>query len=250
MQKDNSSECENCTETIPIATRLREFCSNRKKYHLEWQMMGYIGVTFCILAILTTIMYFTIWSNIPDFLSKRGWWLFYLLITITFTGGAIWHLKAYRAKVSTMTGMMIGMIVGMQSGLMLSVVIGSTNGMFMGSLLGMLFGVFVGVYTGKCCGIMGILQGAMAGMMGGTMGPMISLMMKTDHLLWFMPPFMIINVLILLGMSYLLFEDVVEKNQNITKNPVDFLTFFSYSLITTAIFMFIIVYGYKSAFVA
>ncbi|MBI2668643.1 hypothetical protein HYX14_02260 [Candidatus Woesearchaeota archaeon] len=241
--------CDTCDRT-PVPQRIQEFVSDRAKFHLEWQMLQYMGLTFLLLLLLAAVLYVAVWKDLPRFWTKQGIWILYLIITVVFTGGAIWHLKAYRAKIDSMTGMMIGMTVGMQTGMMLSVIIGSTNGMFMGGLLGMVFAVAMGVYTGKCCGIMGILQGAMAGVMGGTMGPMIALMMRNDHILWFMPPFMIINVLILLGMSYMLYEEVVEKTEKIEKTPMDFGTFFSYCLIVTIVFGLVISFGYKSAFVA
>ena len=218
-------------------------------------MLRYTLSTLAILLFLASFSYFAFWKNDPLFLQKRGWWILYLIITIVFTAGALWHFKAHTSKVTSskvtsMTGMMIGMTLGMQSGIMLSTVIGSTNGMFMGGLLGMLFGVALGVYAGTCCGMMGILEGAMAGVMGGTMGPMIALMMKNDHILWFMPPFMLINVLILLGLSYLVYEEVAEKNPQHDRKPVGFWTFFSYCFLATVVFVLIIAYGYKSPFVA
>ncbi|HIH12795.1 TPA: hypothetical protein HA242_03675 [Candidatus Woesearchaeota archaeon] len=236
--------------SMPVSQRLKEFCTQTKKYQLEWQMLHYAGLTLLILLALELAVYFVLWKNDPAFLHKRGWWILYLLLTIVFTAGALWHFKAHRVKVSCMHGMMIGMTLGVQSGLMLSVVIGSTNGMFMGGLLGMLFGVMIGVYAGRCGGIMGILEGAMAGVMGGTMGPMIALMMKNDHILWFMPPFMVINILILLGLSYMVYEEIAEKGSKAEKMPADFWTFFSYCFILTVTFTLIIVYGYKTAFVA
>ncbi len=227
-----------------------DFWENKEHYKTEWLMLSYMGITTLILLTLLAISYLSFWRSDPTFLAKRGWWLVYLIITIVSTGGALWHFASHKTTFSTMTGMMIGMAIGMQSGVMLSVVIGSTNGMFMGSFLGVIFGSSLGIYAGRCCGLMGILQGAMAGIMGGTMGPMIALMMKNDHILYFMPLFAILNVLVLLGLSFLVYEDVTSRKEKVERKPTDFATFFSYCLIITTLFTVIIVYGYKSAFVA
>ncbi|MEK6867212.1 MAG: hypothetical protein AABX98_00170, partial [Nanoarchaeota archaeon] len=180
--------------------------------------------------------------------SVYGWWIFYLDLAIVTIGAAIWHFHAYRAQVTHMIGMMVGMTIGMVSGLMISTIVGATNGMFIGAMIGMLVGVTVGILNGKCCGVMGVMEGMMAGLMGGTMGPMIALMMKYDNILLFMPFFMLVNIVILWGLSYMLYEEVVEENPNIEKKPLAFVYFFLGCLIVSFILGFIIIYGYKSPF--
>lgn len=243
-------DCTSCTlPSTSVWQRLREFFIVREKYVLEWKMLVYIAGASVLLGLVTIGLYWMLWRKDPLFLAKRGWWLFYLVVTIVSNAGALWHFKAHKAAVSSMTGMMIGMTIGMQSGIMLSVVIGSTNGMFMGGLLGMAYGLGLGIYAGRCCGLMGIIQGAMAGVMGGTMGPMIALMMRNDHILWFMPPFMAINVLILLALSFFVFEEIVEKAERPEKKPASFVKFMGYCVVTTLLFLMVIAYGPKSAFV-
>ena len=65
-----------------------------------------------------------------------------------------------------------------------------------------------------------------------------------------MPFFMISNLLIMWGTSYMLFEEVVEGNPKIIKQPIDFTTFFSACLIVTFLLIAFIVYGPKTGLAA
>ncbi len=242
---DKLNDCDDCC-SMSVAERVGDFFLDRMKYALEWRMLKYMGVGFLLLLLIGLFFYYSV-SGLS--LAKYNWWLIYLLLTIVVVMGALWHVKAHKGKVNSMLGMMIGMTMGMQAGMIMGVIIGSTNGMFMGALFGVLFGVSVGIYVGNCCGLMGILNGMLMGTMGGTMGPMIALMMKVDHILWFMPLFTLINVLILLGLSFLVYEELVEGKQ-VVKEPMDFFTFFSLCLVLSVLFILIMVYGYKSAFAA
>ncbi len=243
--KDN---CDDCRTFTPIGKRLRLFCTEREKYQTEWKMIQYSLITIIILIIIAEILAFTLWKTNATYLTQLPW-IIYLIITIPIIFGAVNHLRAHKNTVSSMLGMMIGMILGMQSGVMLSVVIGSTNGMFMGSLFGIIFGVSIGIYAGRCCGLMGILNGAIMGVMGGTMGPMIALMMKVDHILWFMPLFTLLNILIIWGLNFLVYEELVEKTK-VERTQLHFWLFFLACLLTTLFFTLIMVYGYTSAFAA
>ena len=93
---------------------------------------------------------------------------------------------------------------------------------------------------------MGVMEGMMAGVMGGLMGAMIGTMMRVDNILLFMPVFMILNLFIMWGLSYMLFEEVVEDNPTIQKKEINFLTFFSYCFIATLIITILIIYGPKT----
>tara|TARA_Y100000310_G_scaffold225672_1_gene227718 strand:- start:15172 stop:16077 length:906 start_codon:yes stop_codon:yes gene_type:complete len=221
--------------------RMRDFKENPAKYALERRGIIYALTIFIILSVLGIFAYFTFLHTIPNFAKDYGWWLLYLILSTTFLGFALWHIQSYKGKVTCM--------VGMQSGMMLGAILGATNGFFIGAFVGMLIGVLVGAWTGTCCGIMGVMEGMMAGLMGGTMGPMISLMMFFDHLLWFMPLYMLINIIILLGLSYLLFEEVVEHKQGIQKKHIDFVTFAFITLIVTVALAALMIYGPKSSFI-
>jgi copper chaperone CopZ len=236
-------------ERMTFKERIRHFKENKNLYQIELLGLKYGLTVSIVLLFLVTLFYFIIFRHIEDFLVNYGWWIFYLLITVVSVGIATWHYTAYRTKITCMMGMMIGMTFGMQTGMMLGAVVGATNGFFWGSMVGMLTGTFIGIQTGKCCGIMGILEGAMAGLMGGTMGPMISVMMFSDNLLFFMPFYMLINVLILLGFSYMLYEEAIE-GKKFTVAPLDQFTFISLSIIVTTLIVILMVYGPSSALIS
>lgn len=246
--KDN---CDSCTTSTPLGKKLLSFYTQREKYHIEWSMIKYSLISILLLITIAEILAFTLWKTNTTYLTHFPW-VIYLIITISIVLGAVNHIHAHnhtKTTIPSMTGMMIGMILGMQSGVMLSVIIGSTNGMFMGSLFGVLFGVAIGVYASHRCGLMGILNGAIMGTMGGTMGPMIALMMKIDHILWFMPLFTLLNVLIIWGLNFLVYEELVETKK-VERTNIKFIPFFLLSLLFTTFFTLIIIYGYTSAFVA
>jgi len=237
-------------ERKSFGERLKDFKENKKKYFVERKILTYTGGIFLILLLIEALFYLFFLKAIPNFIENYAWWIFYLDLTVAVITVGIWHVFAYRAKVTCMVGMMVGMLVGMQTGMMFGAVIGATNGFFIGSMVGMLIGVVVGIITGKCCGIMGIMQGMMAGLMGGTMGPMISVMMFSDNLLWFMPFYMIINILIVWGLSYMLFEEVVEHKKDVVVKPRDFMTVAAYAIIITCVLLLLMVFGPKSALIA
>ena len=106
-----------------------------------------------------------------------------------------------------------------------------------------------GSVTGKGCGIMGVIEGMMAGVMGGTMGAMITVMMFSDHVLWFMPFYMAINVAIVWGMSYMLYEEVVEDNEKTVPTPIDFTTISLGMVIVNFVLLGLMIFGPKSAFI-
>lgn len=232
-----------------LKERRREFLEKKEKFAHEWKIIWYSFALFLILSSLEIAAYFLFLKNIPYFLEKYPWWFFYLNISIATLATAIWHYRSYKAKVTCMLGMMIGMTMGMQTGMMLGAVFGATNGLFLGAIIGLLTGVTVGIFTGKCCGVMGILQGMMAGLMGGVMGPMVTLMLFADNILWFMPLYMLVNVLILWGFSYMIFEEMVE-NKEVEKAPLSFAKLLSFSLVITFVLIALMLYGIKSPLVA
>jgi len=234
-------------ERKTLKERVKHYKENKHKYKIEKKVIGYAIGIFFILSLLELLSYYLFLQNMPNFLATYGWWLFYLNISVATISLGMWHVEAYRAKVTCMVGMMIGMTIGMQTGMMIGVVFGATNGFFIGAMVGMILGTIVGIITGRCCGVMGVMEGMMAGLMGGTMGPMISVMMFSDHLLWFMPFYMIINIVILWGLSYMVYEEVVEGNINVIKKSKDFSTLTSIAVIVTFILLTIMIYGPKTS---
>ncbi len=229
-----------------FSERFKDFKENKHKYQVEYTMLKYSVLTFLILTLLEVMSYIAFLKNKPEFLAHYGWWMFYLNLAVISIGSGMWHIKSYKANVTSMIGMMIGMTFGMQTGMMLGTIFGATNGLFVGGSVGMLTAVGVGFYNGKCCGIMGVLEGMMAGVMGGTMGSMIGTMFTIDHIFWFMPLFIAINMIIMWGLSYMLFEEVVEDSPKTQKNPSDFFTFFAYCLLATVFLLVIMIYGPKT----
>jgi len=228
--------------------RLRDFRENKEKYEVEYRMIRYSVLNLVLLALVESLIYFLFFREDPAFIGRYGWWIFYLDLAVVSIGAAMWHLNSYRASLTSMVGMMIGMTFGMQTGLMIGLIMGATNGMFVGSMAGMLAGVFVGWHNGKCCGIMGVMEGAMAGVMSGTMGAMIGVMLFIDRILIFMPFFMLINIMVMWGLSYMLFEEVVEDNPKAEKSGIRFVRFFIYCILAVLLLSLIMIYGPKSGF--
>jgi len=242
------------TSTYPLARvsykqRWRDFTANRRKYWVEWRMLAYIMASLLFLLAIDGTLYLIFFQGETGFLNHYWQWLLYLDITVVTIGAALWHLKAYKGAVTSMTGMMLGMTLGMQAGFMVGAVVGATNGMFTGSMTGMGAGILLGAYAGKESGIMGAMQGMMSGLMGGTMGAMVTVMLLADHVAIFMPFFMAINVLILWAMSYMVYEEIVEEKR-VRVAPADFSLFFSYVFVFALLIGIIMVYGPKSLLVA
>lgn len=233
-------------ERKTLKERMRDFKENKKKYEVEKKILRYTVALFFALLIIEAIVYFVVLKNIPDFIQKYALWIIYLDVSVSVIALGMWHIFSYRAKVTCMVGMMIGMTIGMQTGMMIGAILGATNGFFTGAMVGMLLAVIVGSIAGKCCGVMGVMEGMMAGVMGGTMGPMISVMMFSDNLNIFMPVYLIINIIITWGLSYMLYEEVVENKKGVIKKPIDFMTLTAYTTIITLIILAIMLYGPKS----
>ena len=228
-----------------FSERFRDFTSNKKKYYQEYKILKYSLVSLIFVVILQVLLYFMLSS-----FSNYGWWIFYANISAISIIAAVMHIKSYRYTVTHMVGMMIGMTFGMQTGMMIGTIIGATNGMFIGSMTGMLLGVLVGGYNGKCCGVMGVMEGMMSGVMGGTMGGMLGVMMNVDHIMWFMPIFTLINIAILIGLSYMLFEEAIENNNTVVRIDLSFMKFFFISLIAVVLLSLLIIYGPKTGVAA
>jgi hypothetical protein len=205
----------------------------------------YVGVSFILMILLDVIAYFLVLNQVSNLIIKYAWWILYLDISIVTLAGALWYYSSYKGYVSCMASMMIGMTLGMQAGMMLGAVFGAVNGYFIGAMIGMLLGTIIGFVTGKAS-IMGALQGMMSGLMGGTMGAMITVMMFTDNVLWFMPFYMLINVAILIGFVYMYHDEVIKDNKEVVKRHISFGTFIIWCVVATIILTAILVYAPKS----
>ena len=200
----------------------------RKKFLFEWKLFNHIVVTFILLIIFQAVFLF--YQNNTVF-SKEFLLDFYLTLSVVLVSGAVWHLKSYGKDIkSPHLGMMTGMTLGMQTGMMVGIILGATDGFFVGALIAMVVAATLGAIGGACSGVAGILEGLMAGSMGGMMGAMAGTMLL-DDLFWFMPPFMLLNVIIMIGLVYLVFKEATENIGILHKPSPRFSRFFLFNLV-------------------
>lgn len=224
---------------------------DKSRFHAERGMLKIGLLTFVTLSVLEIIAYYAFFVNSPTFAAwNYGTYIFYLILAVTLTGSALWHLDAYRKKVTCQTGMMMGMTVGMLSGFLLGAIVGATNGMFAGSAFGMVVGMLFGVYGGRCCGIMGIMEGLMAGFMGGIMGAMTTVMLINDNILMFFPLMFASSAVILIGLTYMIYKDynhglIGKANPNDLQSH-SFSVLITFTFLLTMATTWIIVYGPRS----
>lgn len=204
-----------------------------------------LGTLAAVLG-LEYLLYVAVFWNIENFWVRYGQYMIYASIAVVATGAAIRQLRAYRGSVSCMSGMMIGMTIGMMSSMLIGITLGATNGMFIGGVVSMILGMTLGAWVGACCGIMGTMEGMMAGLMGGTMGPMISVMMINDRLNYFLPFFFVAGLMILFGLSYIVFKEHKARASDI--RPYGFWSFTLINFAVVAIISLIMVWGPKAAF--
>lgn len=222
-----------------IKERVKEFIKDKTKYQFEYKFLKYVIATFLILVIAEGIYAYIRSSSIPGYFNNTFMWLFYLTLIIVSIGGALWHFKSHKTKVTCMVGMMIGMTLGMQSGMMLAPILAKTVGFSPSAAISMVLASIVGYNAGKCCGIMGAMEGIMAGIMGGLMGAMVGAMMM-NNLVWFMPIYMVLNLIVLGGFVYMVFEEVVEGKETVTKQPISYWKFLLYNAIILIILTIVI----------
>lgn len=209
----------------------------KKKYLFEWKLLNHIVITFILLLILEAIFLF----HQNDIVFSKEYLLdFYLTLSVVLVTGAVWHLKSYgKDTKSPHLGMMTGMTLGMQSGMMVGIILGATDGFFVGALITMVLAATLGAIGGSCSGIAGILEGLMAGSMGGIMGAMTGAMLL-DDLLWFMPPFMILNFVIMFGLVYMVYRDAAESKGVLHISPPRFLRFFLLNLLALSVLTLVV----------
>ena len=237
-----------CCSPTPrtMGERWRDFRSNTGDYRLFLRFAWFAPVTAALTGLLQFALYQQFFAQETNFLANYGWWLFYLDISVVAMVAVLGYLRSYDLNAPQMLGMMIGMVIGMQGGVMLGAVFGATNGLFVGSLVGMFSGGLSGIYVGCLCGCtMAVIQGLMSGGMAGTMGAMLIGMMLGDHVLVFMPIFTIVNVMILLGLTYLFHEEGVKGGLCKRRQSPGFLSLVSISLLATTALALLMVYGPK-----
>ena len=199
---------------------------------LKMSLLGLVVISF--MGFFAYLFYL---RNLPSFGTLFPF-LIYTAISAVAITASIAHYLAHRTQFTCMEGMMVGMTIGMTAGFLFGAIIGATNGMFTGSVFGMLVGMLTGAYCGKCCGIMGVMEGLMAGLMGGTMGAMLTVMMITDRVLLFMPLFVASCILILAGLTYMIYTTAGKRQDRSLMSYSGFLKIAILLAIITAIVMF------------
>ncbi len=241
-QESEEADGESCGhDCMSVSSRIKDFLKGNAKYAVEYALLKHAALAFVVSVILHGMA-------LRSFLFERSGlfvWFVYLDIAVISILTALRHLFMQPRKLPCLVGMMIGMTLGMQTGMMLGTIIGATNGLVVGALAGMILGILVGANAGNCCGIMGVMEGMMAGVMGGTMGGMIGAMFSLDHILWFMPFFMLANVAIIAGLSLMVYEEIAKKKSR--SNTIEGCwEFVCICIIIAAALTLLIVYGPKT----
>lgn len=123
-----------------------------------------------------------------------------LLFTLTCA-----YVYRFRKSIDCMHGMMVGMSLGMIAGLVTATLFLIPTGNFLwGVIIGTVVGLAVGIPFGKLGSHIGVMEGIMAGPMGGMMGAMLGQMIRPFSIEIFMPFFVAIFLLTLVGIIYMI----------------------------------------------
>lgn len=130
-------------------------------------------------------------------------YLIMFALTLTVLLGTAAHIWKQRKQVDDMHGMMVGMTLGMLAGLFTATLYLIPTGDFLtGVIVGSIAGLVFGVPFGRLGGHLGIVEGVVAGPMGGMMGAMLGQMVRPFNIEVFVPFFMAVVLVTLLGISY------------------------------------------------
>ena len=216
----------------------KELNGNRVEGELIKTVFYSLLTSFIVLGILYSLKF----RFIEDFMSTKGYFLFFAALSYSLFVPTIRQVRAYR-EFACMAGMMIGMTLGMIGGFLSGFFVASTNGMFIGSVFGMFVGMSLGIWNGKCCGIMGIMEGMMAGFMGGLMGAMTAFMLFNDHLIASMVIVFLISSVILVSLNYLIYREMKLEERKLKE---DHLRTFVISFVLMILTAWLVVYGPRS----
>ena len=217
---------------MSVIAKIQSLAATKRKYLFEWKLFNQVILTFFLLVSLEAIY---LYSRKGHIFSEEFLLDIYLTLSVVLVAGAVWHLKSYGTDLkSAHLGMMTGMTLGMQTGMMVGIILGATNGFFVGALITMVVAATLGGIGGTCSGVAGILEGLMAGSMGGIMGAMTGTMLL-DDLLWFMPPFMTLNFIVMIGLVYMVFKEATENKGILHKSPPRFSLFLLFNLVALTV---------------
>lgn len=117
--------------------------------------------------------------------------------------GTAYYVYLRRKSIDEMHSMMVGMTFGMLSGLLTATLFLIPTGNFLlGVVIGTFAGLLFGIPFGKLGGHLGIMEGIIAGPMGGMMGAMLGQMVRPFNIDVFIPFFMFIFLITIVGISY------------------------------------------------
>lgn len=125
------------------------------------------------------------------------------ILTLAIQVAVAIYVYRLRKKIDEMHGMMIGMAFGMMAGLTTATLFLIPTGNFLyGVIIGSIVGILFGVPFGKLGGHLGIVEGVFAGPMGGMMGAMLGQMIRPFNIDIFIPFFMFIFLITMIGVTY------------------------------------------------
>lgn len=227
--------------------RWNNFRCNAEGYCLFLRLTRQALSILALIGLLQFALYQQFFTQEPRFLADYGWWIFYMDISVVSLAVVLGYLHAYPLNATPhMLSMMISMVIGMQAGTMIGAPLGATNGLFVGALTGMFFGAISGIYVGCRCGsMMAITQGLMSGGMSGTMGAMLIAMMPSNFVLSFMSVFTLVNLMILMGFTYLFYEEAVEGGHCRIRRTPGFKALSGVSFLVTILLVLLMIYGHK-----
>ena len=206
---------------------------------VEGELIKTIFYSLLTSFLVLGFLYFFKFKNIENFISEKGFFLFFAALSYALIVASIRQVRAYR-QFPCMSGMIIGMTTGMSAGFLPGFYVAATNGMFVGSVFGMLIGIGLGIYNGKCCGIMGFLEGIMAGFMGGLMGAMTAFMLFNDNLRPATIIVFLISAVMLVALNYMIYGETRERERE--KREDHFFTIVL-SFILTVVTAWLVAFG-------
>lgn len=222
---------------------IKQFVKELDGKHIEGKLLLTMFISLVASLLASATIYFLFLKNIENFFPKYGIFVFLSIISYALILTLMKQVRVYK-NFACMSGMMIGMTLGMASSFLIGFYVGATNGMFWGGMFGILVGLIFGIINGASCGIMGILEGEMAGLMGGLMGAMTAVMMLNDNLIAAAIIVLVICGAILVGLSYMIYEETKERKEDVKVKYWDIILLsFLFTIITTLM----IVFGPRSA---
>jgi hypothetical protein len=221
---------------------LKSFIKDLNGTRSEGELIKTIALSLLSSFIILGILYFVAFKNVPNFIAKYSFFLFFSALSYSIIVPVFKQVRAFK-QFPCMSGMMIGMTVGMVAGFLAGYYIGATNGLFVGAVFGMAVGIILGIWLGSCCGVMGFMEGTMAGFMSGPMGAMTSVMLLSDNLRPMTVIVFLVGALIIFSLNYMIYLETKGAEEEKTPGAISPVWVASILIIITALIM---VYGPRS----